>query len=162
MKAIALSWIKRRFLLPIVKAIKEGISVQSLSVSLALGFTIGIIPVFGVQTFVAAFIALSLRLNVIAMQIAVYAVTPFQFALLAPFFKIGHILFKSGAVSMSFYEQMQLFRANFWDGLHNFFLLNIAAICIWLILSIPLYFGLYYGLAWLIRKHLLTRIKVLG
>jgi uncharacterized protein (DUF2062 family) len=158
MKAIALGWAKRKFIFPIIIAIKQGITVRSLSVSLALGFTIGIIPIYGIATFLVGFIALSLRLNFIAMQVAHYIVTPFQLVLIVPFFKVGRFLLKSHHAGTSIQEQLQLCRVDFWEGLRNLFRMNMAAVIIWLIVSIPLCLGLYYGFAWLIRRYIITRL----
>src|ERR1700687_4196831 len=58
--------------------LRQGISPQRLALTLALGFAIGCIPVIGIPTAVCMVVALSLRLNIPAIQAANYAAMPFQ------------------------------------------------------------------------------------
>lgn len=69
--------------------LRQGMSPRRLALTLALGFTIGCVPVFGIPTLVCAGLALLLGLNLPAIQVANYAAMPFQLALIAPFLKLG-------------------------------------------------------------------------
>lgn len=69
--------------------LRQGVSPRRLALTLALGFTIGCVPVVGIPTLVCAGLALLLRLNLPAIQVANYAAMPFQLALIAPFLKLG-------------------------------------------------------------------------
>ncbi len=75
--------------------LRQGISPQRLALTLALGFAIGCIPVIGIPTAVCLIVALSLRLNMPAIQAANYAAMPFQVALIFPFVRFGGWLFAS-------------------------------------------------------------------
>jgi uncharacterized protein (DUF2062 family) len=77
--------------------LRQGISPQRLALTLALGFAIGCIPVIGIPTAVCLVVALSLRLNMPAIQAANYAAMPFQLALIFPFVRLGGWIFSSGA-----------------------------------------------------------------
>ncbi len=72
-----------------------GISPQRLALTLALGFAIGCIPVVGIPTALCLVVALSLRLNVPAIQAANYAAMPLQVALIFPFVRLGGWMFAS-------------------------------------------------------------------
>jgi uncharacterized protein (DUF2062 family) len=160
MKMMIRGWVKRKFILPLIKAIKQGISVERLAVSLALGITVGLIPLYGVTTLIIGLIAISLRLNVVAMQVAHYIVHPLQLALLIPFLKLGDTLIKSSDVSFTISQYIHLFKTDFWGALHELWLINLSAIGIWLVLSIPLFIVLYYSLIYTIRKYS-VRVKYL-
>lgn len=153
---MVIGWAERKLILPLKKAIKDGISIERLSVSLALGVTVGLIPLYGVTTILIGAVALSLRLNLIAMQIAHYIVHPIQIALLIPFLKAGDSMVKGSEVSFSLQQYIQLFRTDFWGAIQELWLINLSAIAIWLIISIPLFLGLYYLLIKAIR-HFLPR-----
>jgi uncharacterized protein (DUF2062 family) len=73
----------------------QGISPQRLALTLALGFAIGCIPVVGIPTLVCAALALTLRLNLPAIQAANYAVMPLQLMLILPFVRLGGWLIAS-------------------------------------------------------------------
>jgi uncharacterized protein (DUF2062 family) len=75
--------------------LRQGISPQRLALTLALGFAIGCIPVIGIPTALCLVVAVSLRLNMPAIQAANYAAMPFQVALIFPFVRLGGWLFSS-------------------------------------------------------------------
>lgn len=155
MKMMIRGWMKRKFVIPILKAIKQGISVERLAVSLTLGITIGLIPFYGITTILVGAIAVSLRLNFIAMQVAHYIVHPLQLALLIPFFKLGTILMKSSDVSFTVHQYIHLFKTDFWGAMQELWRLNLSAVGIWLIVAIPLSIALYFTLIYVIRRYFL-------
>lgn len=75
--------------------LRQGISPRRLALTLALGFAIGCIPVIGIPTVVCAALAMTLRLNLPAIQAANYAAMPFQVVLILPFARMGSWLFAS-------------------------------------------------------------------
>ena len=77
--------------------LRQGISPQRLALTLALGLAIGCIPVIGIPPAVCLVVALSLRLNMPAIQAANYAAMPFQIALILPFVRLGGWMFSSSA-----------------------------------------------------------------
>ena len=160
MKRKILRWRDRKFIIPLRKALKSGISIERLSVSLALGITIGLIPLYGLTTLLVALIALSLRLNFVAMQVAHYMVHPLQIALLIPFFKIGEILLKNQDFSFTVHQYFHYIRTDFWGAMHELWLLNLSAVGVWLLISLPLFFGLYYSFHFTLRKYFPIPVRV--
>jgi uncharacterized protein (DUF2062 family) len=73
--------------------LQQGISPQRLALTLALGFAIGCIPVLGIPTVLCAALAMSLRLNLPAIQAANYLAMPLQLFLMVPFVRMGGWLF---------------------------------------------------------------------
>ena len=158
MKVMITGWARRRFVFPLNKAIRAGISIERLAVSLALGITIGLIPLYGFTTLIVGCIALSLRLNFVAMQVAHYVVHPIQIALLIPFLKLGDAILKSSEITFSVKQYIQLFRTDFWGAIHQLWLVNLSAILIWMVIAVPLFILLYYSLRYLFTKYFL-RLK---
>ena len=76
---------------------RQGISPRRLALTLALGFAIGCLPMFGIPTALCLLIALGLRLNIPAIQAANYAALPLQIALIFPFVRLGAWMFASSA-----------------------------------------------------------------
>jgi uncharacterized protein (DUF2062 family) len=70
----------------------QGVSPRRLALTLALGFAIGCIPVVGIPTVLCLTVALALRLNMPAIQVANYAAMPLQLALIVPFMRLGRWL----------------------------------------------------------------------
>jgi uncharacterized protein (DUF2062 family) len=160
MKVAFRGWVRRKFFLPLIKTIKAGISAKKLSISLALGITVGLIPLYGVTTLLVGLIAVSLRLNFVAMQIAHYIVHPVQIALLIPFFKLGDAVIKGSEVSFTVKQYILLFQTDFAGAIRELWLVNLSAIGIWLIIAIPLFVSLYYVMIFTLKKYSL-RLKYL-
>jgi uncharacterized protein (DUF2062 family) len=78
--------------------LRQGISPRRLALTLALGFSIGCIPVVGIPTLLCAALAVALRLNLPAIQAANYAAMPLQLLLIVPFVRLGGWLFAVGHV----------------------------------------------------------------
>jgi uncharacterized protein (DUF2062 family) len=77
--------------------LRQGVSPRRLALTLALGIAIGCIPVIGVPTLLCAALALTLRLNLPAIQAANYAAMPLQLLLIVPFVRLGEFLFSGGS-----------------------------------------------------------------
>jgi hypothetical protein len=72
-----------------VVRLRQGISPRRLALTLSLGFAIGCIPIVGIPTVLCALLAVTLRLNLPAIQAANYVVMPLQFVLIVPFVRLG-------------------------------------------------------------------------
>jgi uncharacterized protein (DUF2062 family) len=138
-----LNWAKRKVLGTITSGLKNGISPKKIAVTLSLAIVVGIIPLYGVTTVLIALLAIGMRLNIVLMQAVHYLVHPVQIALIIPFFKAGDIFVRNSEVQFTVRQYIELFKTDFWNGLEQLWLLNLSAVGIWLILSIPLYYLLY-------------------
>ncbi len=69
---------------------REGISPSRLSVTLALGFSIGCLPITGVPTVLCLVLAILLRLNLPAIQAANFIAWPAQLIVVLPMVRLGH------------------------------------------------------------------------
>jgi len=79
--------------------LKQGLSPWQLALTLALGFTIGCLPVVGITTIICTIAALMLGLNLAVIQAANYAAMPFQLLLIVPFLKLGARVLALGSLS---------------------------------------------------------------
>jgi uncharacterized protein (DUF2062 family) len=91
----------RRGVLPILALLRMGATPESLAWSIAAGLLIGINPVIGSTTLLCLAVAFSLRLNVVATQIANHAVFPVELALVVPFLRLGSRVFHTAAMPLS-------------------------------------------------------------
>jgi uncharacterized protein (DUF2062 family) len=69
--------------------LSQGISPRRLALTLAVGFAVGCIPVVGIPTLLCTGLAMALRLNLPAIQMANYVAMPLQLALIVPFVRLG-------------------------------------------------------------------------
>ncbi|MFZ1087614.1 MAG: DUF2062 domain-containing protein [Terracidiphilus sp.] len=131
--------------------LRQGVSPQRLALTLALGVAIGCIPVLGIPTLICAALAVALRLNLPAMQVANYAVMPLQLLLIVPFVRLGGRIFGPARAA----EAGSMLHAP-WMGLiaHVGGLAGLAgqALLAWLLIAIPAVLLLTATLTALLRR----------
>ena len=113
-------------------------STEKLAVTLALGFVLGLFPVFGVATVLCGAAAALWKLNFPALQLMNYLAYPLQIALLWPFARFGSLLF---GVSDGL------------RGLSAFPALALRTTAAWFCFAIPAGLILYLALHRLLRRH---------
>lgn len=103
-----MNWLKKRLLDPLLAFLKQGLSPKDLALCVALGVGVGLFPVLGVSTPVLTILALTLRLNLAAIQLVSYSISPLQLALIIPFMRLGENVLGSAPQPMSISAAMDL------------------------------------------------------
>jgi len=85
-------FLHRRLVTPLLALLRQGVTPEKLALSLSLGTVIGLIPILGVSTVLCALVAVLLRLNMPAIQLVNYLLTPLQLVLLIPQLRFGEFL----------------------------------------------------------------------
>lgn len=138
------AFLQRKLVQPMPGFLKQGVSPSKLSLTIALGVIIGMLPIFGIASVVCALLALGLRLNMAAIQLTHYAATPLQILLLVPFMRIGGFVANRQAMPYSFSELYTLFITDTWATLQSLWFTFFLGFVGWVLVSIPLAFFLYY------------------
>jgi uncharacterized protein (DUF2062 family) len=95
------SLLYRRVVLPLVALLRMGATPKRLAWSIAVGLLIGINPVLGTTTVLCFAVAILLRLNVAASQLANHIIYPLQLLLFVPFLQLGSYVFHTAPVPFS-------------------------------------------------------------
>ena len=127
----------------------QGISPHRLALTLALGFAIGCIPVLGIPTLICAALALALRLNQPAIQVANYAAMPLQLLLIVPFVRLGGWLFDAGPIHAA--QVAALLHTSPVDLLSRLAGLFGHALLAWLLIAVPFVMLMTFALTVLLR-----------
>ena len=106
-----------RVLNPLKALLLQGITPERIAMSLAIGAVISVLPVLGLGTILCTVVALGLRLNLVAIQVANWVAYPAQLLLLIPFFSMGATLFRQPPVNLAPQDLVAMFNANFWGSL---------------------------------------------
>ena len=147
------SFWSKRIVRPLSGFLTQGLSIQKLALSLALGFMFGIFPVLGTTTILCTLVAIIFKLNLPALQFANYLVYPLQILLLVPFYKLGNLLFDA-QLSVDFDTLANILAENSpTEILTILFESTMYAIVAWTLISPLLFTLLYAGL-----KPLLPRL----
>ena len=134
-----MAWLKKRLIDPLLALLRQGLSPSDLALCVALGIGIGLFPVLGVSTPALTVLALTLRLNLAAIQLVSYAISPLQLALIIPFMRLGESVLGSAPQPMTISAAMELLTqgvlyaiVTLWDAIIHATLgwLLIAPICI--------------------------------
>jgi len=140
----------------IKEILRQGITPEKLALSLSLGITVGIIPLYGITSLLITAVALILRLNFAVTHLAHYIVHPLQIALIIPFLKLGKIFYSDTLLPFSIKKIIHLINTDLWGTLYNFWVAYLSAFLIWFVISIPLVIILYRTLIIPLRKYSLS------
>jgi uncharacterized protein (DUF2062 family) len=151
--------LRRRVFRRVLYFLKRGITPHKLALSLSLGVTIGIIPLYGLTSLLVTLVVFCFRLNLTATHIAHYTVHPIQILLIFPFLKLGDFIFNNSLLPHSFDQLVTMIRTDIWGTLHHFWLAYLTATAVWFIVSIPLAIVLYKVLFLSFRKLIPVREK---
>jgi len=137
---------QRRLLQPLLDQLRQGVSPQQLALTLALGVTVGVLPVLGATTLVCAVLAVWLRLNQPVIQLVNYLMYPLQLALLIPFLRAGEWLFDRPPVPIfSVSALLERFQASPGQFLIDYGLVGLYGLCVWLLCAPALIALIYWG-----------------
>lgn len=132
--------------------LQAGTSPEKLALACATGVVIGIVPVWGVTTFICFGLAAILRINVALLQLVNYAMYPLQILLVLPYIKSGEYLFQLKPLPYGPLELMELFTTNMLDALGELGFAILTGVGVWAVTSVPLFALVYFSSLALFRK----------
>ena len=147
------NFFKRKLINPLLAVLKAGITPEKLSLTVALGAIIGLIPAFGVTTIIGASVAARFRLNSPILLLISYFVNPIQI----PLVKLGIFLFGGTPLRYSLAQIMEMFRKDWLETVNQLWVANLLGIAAWALLAIPLGFGVYFLTLPVFRKVVRTQ-----
>jgi uncharacterized protein (DUF2062 family) len=128
----------------------EGVTADTLALSVALALVLGVFPVYGCPTLLCAAAAIVLRLNLPAMQLVNALTTPLQLALLIPFHRLGDRLLPGACVTD---RRIPVgIHSEAWRFLDGIWTLAVHAVAGWLCVCAPLSILLYLTLRYAGRR----------
>lgn len=119
-------------------------SPEKMALTCALGVVVGILPIWGITTFLCLLIAPIFRINIVMLQLVHYFVYPLQLLLIIPFIKIGTYLFGVNPMPYALSELISKFKIDFWGELRQVGLAISLGVGVWAVVSIPLGLAIYF------------------
>ena len=126
---------RRKVVRPILEFFRQGLTPEKLSFTIALGITLGVIPVLGSTALLCTLAAIAFRLNLAAIQIVNWLVYPLQLILLIPFYRIGGWIFRTPPSELSAVHILALIRTNVLHAIATLWTITIHAVVAWLVLG---------------------------
>jgi uncharacterized protein (DUF2062 family) len=146
------TWIYRRLFHPFVLLLKQGMSPEKIALTIALGISLGVIPVIGSTTTLCTLTALALRLNLPAIMLVNGVVYPLQLTLLIPFLRAGAWLFRVEGPKLTIVQIFKMIRANVWHATVTLFSATMHALVVWLIAGCVVSSLVYLVVVTLLRR----------
>lgn len=134
------SFFSKKFVEPVINLMRQGITPEKIAISISLGIALGVFPVLGATTLLCALAAVALGLNIPAIQLVNYLVSPLQLALLIPFMQVGGWLFGSGPTGFSLSEVASMVRTDIGHAIVTLWSATVRAIGAWLLILPPIVF----------------------
>jgi uncharacterized protein (DUF2062 family) len=146
-----MKWNGRAFTLSL-----DGVSTETLVLSVGLALVLGVFPVYGCPTLLCAAAAIVLRLNLPAMQLVNLLTSPLQFALLIPFHRLGALLLPGASAASA---RTSAVHTQAWAFLAGLWTMAVHAIAGWSCVCLPLGILLYLALRVFRRRRLATPLS---
>lgn len=140
--------------MPVLEFLRQGLSPQKLSFTIALGITLGVIPVLGSTMLLCTLAAIVFRLNLAAIQLVNWLVYPLQLALLIPFYRIGGWIFRAPPSELSVTHILTLLRTNVVQAITTLWTATIYAVAAWFLLG-----SIATGLLYLLLAPVLSGMR---
>ena len=137
---------------PVMSLLRQGITPEKMALCLALGAGIGLFPILGTTTLICAVVALTLRLNLIAIQFANYVVYPLQLLMIIPFLRLGEWLAGAPPFPLSVTEIVDRFHAGVWNGVSTLATALVHAILGWVVVVPAMVVLLWFALRPMLRR----------
>lgn len=136
----------------LLSALRQGASPGKLALSIALGAVCGLVPVLGLSTLLCAALAIGLRLNLPAIQLVNYLVTPLQLLLIIPQLRFGEWLMRSPRFPVTLESGLALLSHGVLDAVTVLGTAIAHASLAWLVLAPPVACVLFLVLAAAFRR----------
>jgi uncharacterized protein (DUF2062 family) len=149
------TWIHRKLIQPFIELLKQGMSPEKIALTVALGISIGVIPMIGSTTMLCTLAAVTLRLNLPAIMLVNGLVYPMQLTLIVPFLRAGAWLFHVEGPKLTVVQIFNLIRANVWHATVILWVSTMHALVVWLIAA-----SVVSSVAYLLILLLLRRLWV--
>lgn len=120
-----------------------GVTPQKLAMTIAIGIIFGLFPLIGITSLLCGGAALTLRLNMIFIQLVNYLVYPLQLVLFIPYMKAGNHFFHLNAQPINYHNLLELLETDTLGAMGEFGYLMLSAILLWAIVALPLSIVLY-------------------
>jgi uncharacterized protein (DUF2062 family) len=144
---------QRRVAGPLVQLLRQGVTPEKLALSVALGAVVAVIPVLGVSTVACAALAVWLRLNMPAIQVVNYLMTPVQLLLIIPFLRFGERLTGAPRHPVTLESGLTLLSHGIWNAVRILWDSIVHATFGWLVVA-PLAMTALYVVFRQVFRHL--------
>jgi uncharacterized protein (DUF2062 family) len=153
---------RERIAAVVVAQLMQGVTPQKIALSIALGISLGVIPVLGITTMLCAIAGVRLKLNQPIIQLVNWLVYPLQLALLLVFVRIGEWITHAPPVLFSLPQLIQVFHESPMKFLQVFWVGQLQGLVAWLFIA-PIFTAIvFFALVPPLKRVASMRTPVVG
>ena len=136
--------LKRKVTNPLINFLRQGLTPEMLSRTIASGLLVGTIPIPGTSTLLCTALSLGFRMNLALIQLVNYLVFPLQILLFVPFYTIASkisgkiIFFNASEISAQFAG------SNWQTASIDLLWLAGTSVLVWLLIMFPVSLMVYF------------------
>jgi uncharacterized protein (DUF2062 family) len=119
----------------IVGQLTQGVTPQKIALSIALGLSLGIIPILGITTMLCAIAGVRLKLNQPIIQLVNWLVYPLQLAFLLVFVRVGEWITHAPYLSFSISDLVEKFHESPAKFFQEFGMTGLHGLVAWLFIA---------------------------
>ena len=135
----------------------QGFTPQKISLTIALGCSLGVFPIFGATSTLCGLAGLCLRLNQPVIQLVNWLISPLQLSLILVFVRLGERLVHAPPVSFSIPELFRKFHESPAAFMREFGLTGWHGILAWLVFAPGCTALIYFLLLPVLKKLAATK-----
>jgi uncharacterized protein (DUF2062 family) len=125
-----------RVLMPLLRVLKNGVTPERLSWSLAIALVVGVNPLLGTTTVIMVLVAWAFGLNQVASQIGIHLMWPVQWLLFVPFVDAGIVVFRTHRLPMTKAEIFHLSHKHPLTLIHVLWQWEWHALVVWAVFAL--------------------------
>ncbi len=129
------SWWQRWFIAPIKAQLMQGMTVDRVSWTIALGVVLGVFPIMGSTTLVCLLAGWALHLNQALLHVFKTAVYPLHLALILVFIRLGERLYGAPLIAFSIPQLLARFKEDPLQFARDFGLAAWHGVSAWLLIA---------------------------
>ncbi|HEX3799392.1 MAG TPA: DUF2062 domain-containing protein [Verrucomicrobiae bacterium] len=148
----ARSFWQRRVVDVIVGQLKQGITPEKVSLTIALGVTLAMFPIMGSTTLLCGLVAFALKLNQPIIQLVNWLMYPVQLSTILVYVRIGEWITRAQRVPFSIPELLKKFKESPANFMREFGMTGLHGIIGWVVVAPFVAAALYFILLPAMRK----------
>jgi uncharacterized protein (DUF2062 family) len=152
------TFLQRRVIDPVVAQLTQGITPEKIALTVSIGSTLAMFPIFGTTTLLCLLVGIFLRLNQPIIQAVNYLCTPVHITFFWYSLRWGERLFGVAHSKLEFRVMARLLRDDPLRFMHDFWVTVVHACVVWAVLAPFWAVAVYYTLLPILREA--NRVRV--
>ena len=152
-------FLKKKVTDPLINFLRQGLTPELVSRTVASGLLVGTIPIPGTSTLLCTALSLGFRMNLALIQLVNYLVFPLQILLFVPFYTIASKI-SGKVVFLNVAEISSQFAGNNWQSTSIDLLWLVGtSVLVWMLIMFPISLMVYFIVKPILKRFARRAVK---